>query len=148
MSTMLSGAAVMDAALLLISANETVPQPQTSEHLAAVEIMKLQNIIILQNKVDLIREDTATEHFNGIKRFVRGTVAAEAPVIPISAQLKINVDAVLDVIVNQIPVPPRDFTEDPLMIIIRLSTSTSRRRDRRPEGRRGRWQSAPRPPPR
>ena len=51
MATMLSGAAVMDAALLLIAGNEPCPQPQTSEHLAAVEIMKLQNLIILQNKI-------------------------------------------------------------------------------------------------
>ncbi len=56
MATMLNGAAVMDAALLLIAANETCPQPQTSEHLAAVEIMKLEHLIILQNKVDLIKE--------------------------------------------------------------------------------------------
>ena len=55
MATMLNGAAVMDGALLLIAANETCPQPQTSEHLAAVEIMKLQHLIILQNKIDLIR---------------------------------------------------------------------------------------------
>ena len=51
MATMLNGAAVMDAALLLIAGNEPCPQPQTSEHLAAVEIMKLKNIIILQNKI-------------------------------------------------------------------------------------------------
>lgn len=51
MATMLNGAAVMDAALLLIAGNETCPQPQTAEHLAAVEIMKLQNIIILQVRV-------------------------------------------------------------------------------------------------
>lgn len=48
MATMLNGAAVMDAALLLIAANEPCPQPQTSEHLAAVEIMKLKHMIILQ----------------------------------------------------------------------------------------------------
>jgi translation initiation factor 2 subunit 3 len=48
MATMLNGAAVMDAALLLIAGNEPCPQPQTSEHLAAVEIMQLKNIIILQ----------------------------------------------------------------------------------------------------
>ena len=54
MATMLNGAAVMDAALLLVAGNETCPQPQTSEHLAAIEIMRLQNVIILQNKVDLI----------------------------------------------------------------------------------------------
>ena len=39
MATMLNGAAVMDAATLLVAGNETCPQPQTSEHLAAVEIM-------------------------------------------------------------------------------------------------------------
>ena len=50
----------MDGALLLIAANETCPQPQTSEHLAAVEIMRLQHIIILQNKIDLIRCTTST----------------------------------------------------------------------------------------
>lgn len=63
MSTMLSGAAVMDAALLLIAGNETCPQPQTSEHLAAIEIMKLDKIIILQNKVDLMREEGASAQF-------------------------------------------------------------------------------------
>ena len=55
MATMLNGAAVMDGALLLVAANETCPQPQTSEHLAAIEIMRLQHILILQNKIDLIR---------------------------------------------------------------------------------------------
>lgn len=69
---MLNGAAVMDAALLLIAGNETCPQPQTSEHLAAVEIMKLQNIIILQNKVDLIKEQAAEEHHKSIVSFVKG----------------------------------------------------------------------------
>ena len=62
MATMLNGAAVMDAALLLIAANETCPQPQTSEHLAAVEIMKLEHIRILQNKVNLSEEDQVLEH--------------------------------------------------------------------------------------
>lgn len=119
MSTMLSGAAVMDAALLLIAGNETCPQPQTSEHLAAIEIMKLDKVIILQNKVDLMRQEAAKTHHESIKKFIRGTVASDAPIIPISAQLKLNVDAVLDTIVNTIPVPPRDFTQEPRMIIIR-----------------------------
>ena len=46
MVTMLNGAAVMDAAFLLIAGNETCPQPQTSEHLAAVEIMRLKEILV------------------------------------------------------------------------------------------------------
>lgn len=62
MSTMLSGAAVMDGALLLIASNESCPQPQTSEHLAAIEIMKMNNIVVVQNKVDLLKEDVAAEY--------------------------------------------------------------------------------------
>ena len=72
MATMLNGAAVMDAALLLVAANETCPQPQTSEHLAAVEIMKVENIIILQNKVDFIKEEQALEYHKSIAAFVKG----------------------------------------------------------------------------
>src|SRR5438046_5274960 len=104
MATMLNGAAVMDAALLLIAGNESCPQPQTSEHLAAIEIMKLDKIIILQNKVDLMREDAARQHCDSIMTFIRGTVAGKSPVIPISAQLKFNIDAILDCIVNTIPI--------------------------------------------
>ena len=70
MATMLNGAAVMDAALLLVAGNESCPQPQTSEHLAAVEIMKLQNIIILQNKIDLVKEDAALAQYDQIKQCV------------------------------------------------------------------------------
>lgn len=64
----------MDAALLLIAANESCPQPQTSEHLAAVEIMRLENIIILQNKVDLIREEAALAQHKDIVAFVKGAL--------------------------------------------------------------------------
>lgn len=109
----------MDAALLLIAGNETCPQPQTSEHLAAIEIMKLQHIIILQNKVDLMREEAAASHYESIKKFIRGTVADDSPIIPISAQLKFNIDAINEMLVTKIPVPKRIFTEDPHLIVIR-----------------------------
>ncbi|GAA5878583.1 hypothetical protein JCM8547_005019 [Rhodosporidiobolus lusitaniae] len=119
MATMLNGAAVMDAALLLIAANESCPQPQTSEHLAAIEIMKLKHILVLQNKVDLIRENQADEHYNQITQFVKGTVADGAPIVPISAQLRYNIDALVEYIVTKIPVPVRDFTTAPKLIVIR-----------------------------
>lgn len=119
MATMLNGAAVMDAALLLVAGNETCPQPQTSEHLAAVEIMRLENIIILQNKVDLVKPDAALAQHEQIRRFVAGTVADSAPIIPISAVLKYNVDVVCEYLVHKIPVPLRDFTSVPRLIVIR-----------------------------
>lgn len=119
MATMLNGAAVMDAALLLIAGNESCPQPQTSEHLAAIEIMKLKHILILQNKIDLIKDSQARDQHEQILRFIEGTVAEGAPVIPISAQLKYNIEVVCEYIEKKIPVPLRDFTSEPHLIIIR-----------------------------
>eukprot|EP00602_Paraphysomonas_sp_CaronLab_P010067 CAMPEP_0185037254 /NCGR_PEP_ID=MMETSP1103-20130426/31402_1 /TAXON_ID=36769 /ORGANISM="Paraphysomonas bandaiensis, Strain Caron Lab Isolate" /LENGTH=339 /DNA_ID=CAMNT_0027575151 /DNA_START=258 /DNA_END=1277 /DNA_ORIENTATION=+ len=116
---MLNGAAVMDAALLLIAGNESCPQPQTSEHLAAVEIMKLPHIIILQNKVDLVKQEQAEAQHDQIKKFVAGTVADSAPVIPISAVLRYNIDMVCEYIARYIPVPARNFIGLPRLIVIR-----------------------------
>jgi len=119
MATMLNGAAVMDAALLLIAGNESCPQPQTSEHLAAVEIMKLQHIIILQNKIDLVKESAALDQYKQILKFIKGTVAEGSPIIPISAQLRYNVDVICEYICTKIPIPVRDFVSSPRLIVIR-----------------------------
>ena len=119
MATMLNGAAVMDAALLLVAGNESCPQPQTSEHLAAIEIMKLKHIIILQNKIDIVKESQAKEQYDQILKFVQGTVAEGAPIVPISAQLKYNIEVLCELIVKKIPVPMRDFTSDARLIVIR-----------------------------
>merc|ERR1711988_1700642 len=110
MATMLNGAAVMDGALLLIAGNEVCPQPQTSEHLAAIQIMKLKHIIILQNKIDLINETAAKQQYEEIKNFTRGTIAEKSQIIPISAQLGYNLDVVCEFIVKKIPIPERDLT--------------------------------------
>lgn len=119
MATMLNGAAVMDAALLLIAGNESCPQPQTSEHLAAIEIMKLKHMIILQNKIDLVKETQAKEQHEQILRFVKGTIAEGSPIVPISAQLKYNIEVICEYICKKIPIPIRDFTSQPRLIVIR-----------------------------
>lgn len=119
MATMLNGAAVMDAALLLIAGNESCPQPQTSEHLAAIEIMKLKHMIILQNKIDLVKETQAKEQHEQILRFVKGTIAEGSPIVPVSAQLKYNIEVICEYICKKIPVPVRDFTSLPRLIVIR-----------------------------
>jgi len=119
MATMLNGAAVMDAALLLIAANEPCPQPQTAEHMAAIEIMKLKHVIILQNKIDLVKESTAEEHYRAIQEYIRSTTHAAAPIIPISGQLRYNIDAVCEYLVKKIAIPQRNFTASPRMIVIR-----------------------------
>ena len=121
MATMLTGAAVMDATLLLIAGNISCPQPQTSEHLAAIDIMKLNHIIIVQNKIDLIfkNENAAKVNYDEIKKFIIGTRAENSPIIPISAQLKYNIDALNQYICEYIPAPLRDYSSSPKLIIIR-----------------------------
>ena len=118
MNTMLNGASVMDAALLLIAANCACPQPQTREHLVAVQNMDLKNIIIVQNKIDLIKEEEAKKNYQQIKTFVKGTKATNSPIIPISAQLEYNIDAVIRYLCD-LPIPKRDFISPPKFIIIR-----------------------------
>lgn len=119
MATMLSGAAIMDGCLLIIAANEPCPQPQTKEHLMAVETSGIKNIIIVQNKIDLIDEARAKESYKEIKEFVKGTVAEKAPIIPVSAQHGANIDVLLEAIEEYIPTPKRDLKRDPIMLIAR-----------------------------
>jgi translation initiation factor 2 subunit 3 len=116
---MLSGAAVMDGAVLVIAADEHCPQPQTREHLAALEVVGLDKIIIAQNKIDIVDEKRVLENFEEINKFVKGTIAQEAPIIPISAQHSVNIDVLIKAMQEYIPTPERDPLKPPLMYIVR-----------------------------
>jgi translation initiation factor 2 subunit 3 len=119
MATMLSGAALMDGALLLVAANEKCPQPQTKEHLMALQIAGAKNIVIVQNKIDLVTKERALENYKEIKAFVKGTVAEKAPVIPVSAHHDVNISSLIDAIERTIPTPKHDPKADPVLLVAR-----------------------------
>jgi len=119
MATMLSGAAIMDGALLLVAANEKCPQPQTKEHLMALEILGMKNIIIVQNKIDLVTKEQALENYKQIKQFVKGSIAENAPIIPLSAQHNVNLNLLIEAIEKNFKTPQRDLKIPPLMFIAR-----------------------------
>jgi translation initiation factor 2 subunit 3 len=119
MATVLTGASLMDGALLIIAANEKCPQPQTREHLTALEVVGIKNVIVVQNKIDLVTEEQAMKNYEEIKKFIKGTSIENSPVIPVSAQQRINIDAVLEAIEKLIPTPSRDSSKDPLMLVAR-----------------------------
>lgn len=119
MATMLSGASLMDGACLLISANEKCPQPQTREHLAALDICGIRKIIIIQNKIDTVSRERVIENYQEIKDFIKGTIAENAPIIPISAIYKINIEEVLRKIEEIIPTPEFDESTSPQFHIAR-----------------------------
>ncbi len=119
MATMLSGAAIVDGALLLVAGNEKCPQPQTKEHLMALQITGIKNVIIVQNKIDLVSYDEAMENYSQIKEFLGNTPYKDAPIIPISARANVNIDMLVKAIQQHIPTPKRDVDKDPLMLVAR-----------------------------
>jgi len=119
MTNMLAGAFLMDGALLVIAANETVPKPQTREHLQALQMLGMKRIVIAQNKVDLVSDAEAEKNHEQIEKFVKGTVAEGAPVVPISAQQRLNIDALIEALETVIPTPKRDVGASPLMYVVR-----------------------------
>lgn len=119
MTTVLSGTALMDGAILIISANEECPQPQTQEHLSALNIVGIKNIIIVQNKIDVVTPEQVKKNYSQIQKFIKGTIAENAPIIPISAQQRINIDALVETIETTIPTQKKERSGDPLLLIAR-----------------------------
>ncbi|MHC1603780.1 MAG: translation initiation factor IF-2 subunit gamma [Candidatus Syntropharchaeales archaeon] len=121
MATMLSGAAIMNGAILVIAASEPCPRPQTKEHLMALDIIGVKNIVIVQNKVDLVTRDEAIDHYGQIKKFIKGTVAEDAPIIPVSAQHNANLDVLIQTIEEVIPTPDAEVEEEGVHMFIARS---------------------------
>ncbi len=119
MAIMITGASIMDGAMLMVAANETCPQPQTREHLMALEIAGIKNIVIVQNKIDLVTKERAMESYKEIKDFLEGTIAQNAPVIPVSAHHDVNLDILIEAIEQTIPTPNRQEDERAIMHIAR-----------------------------
>jgi len=119
MATMLCGANIMDGALLLVAANEQCPQPQTREHLMALEMIGIKNVIVVQNKIDLVTSEDALKNYNQIKEFLKNTSYKDAPIIPISAQHNVNINFLIKAIEDEIQTPDRDLTQDPIMFVAR-----------------------------
>ena len=119
MAIMLSGAAIMDGAVLVIAANESCPQPQTREHLTALDLSGIKNIVIVQNKIDLVSEKNAIKNYEQISEFVKGTCAENAPIIPVSSHHDMNIDVLIKAMEEYIPTPERDLEKPPLMYIAR-----------------------------
>ena len=119
MATMLAGATIIDGAVLLVSANEKCPQPQTREHLMALKIIGVENLVVIQNKIDLVSEEEAKENYEQIKHFLELSDFKDTPIIPASAQFGVNISYVIEAIEKYIPTPKRDAKLDPVFLVAR-----------------------------
>ena len=119
MANMLSGAAVMDGAMLVIAANEPVPRPQTKEHTTALELLGVENVVVVQNKIDLVSKKEAYENYEAIREFLSTTSFADAPIIPVSAIQNVNLEYLVEALYKYIPSPERDPNKSLMMYVIR-----------------------------
>ena len=119
MATVLTGASLLDGAILVIAANEKCPQPQTKEHLAVLNISGIKNIIVVQNKIDLVDAAGAKKNYDSIKAFLKGSVAENAPIIPISAQHKANIEVLLKAMQDILITPKHDSKKNSKMLVAR-----------------------------
>jgi translation initiation factor 2 gamma subunit (eIF-2gamma)/translation initiation factor 2 beta subunit (eIF-2beta)/eIF-5 len=118
MSNMISGSAIMDSCVLVIAGNDKIPQPQTYEHLQAVENTNIKEFIILENKLDLINKEDSDRVYNDIELFIKNTKAENARIIPSSIQHNINKEEILKSLVD-LPIPNRNINSPAIMIVIR-----------------------------
>lgn len=119
MTTMLSGAALMQGAILVIAANETCPQPSTAEHLIALTLSGVKHVVVAQNKVDLVPKEKALENYRQIQVFLKSHGFEHAPIIPVAANFNGNIDALIEAIETAIPTPVFDGTKTLKMFIAR-----------------------------
>lgn len=102
-ATMVSGAAVVDGAVLVVDASQPAPQPQTVEHFAVLDIIGVRHMVVAQNKIDLVTREKALENYQQIREFLKGTWAEKAKVVPISALHKANIDVLATYIAKELP---------------------------------------------
>ena len=118
LATMLSGAAIMDAAALIVAANSpNIPQIQTQEHLMAAQLMDLPHVFTIQNKLDIVKEPE--ESLEKIRAFTKGTIAGSNPLIPMSAQLGWGVEYAVHHLAYNMPYPERTYDGPLRMMIVR-----------------------------
>ncbi len=106
-ATMLSGSALMDGVMLVIAADEQCPQPQTKEHLLALKIMGIKNIVVAQNKIDMVDKEAAKANKADIEALL-SKMGITAPIIPIAANSNANIDALIAALQEMVPTPHRD----------------------------------------
>ncbi len=92
---MLAGVGGIDAALLVIAADEGI-MPQTREHLAILDLLQIQAGIVVLTKIDLVDDPGWLDLVEGdIRTVLRGTVLQEAPILRVSSKTKAGLPELL-----------------------------------------------------
>lgn len=88
---MLAGAGGIDLVLLVIAADEGI-MPQSREHLAICNLLKIKSGIIALTKADLVEKDWLGLVTDEVRGFVKGTFLEQAEIVPVSSKTGYNLD--------------------------------------------------------
>ncbi|MBD3210935.1 translation initiation factor IF-2 subunit gamma [Candidatus Micrarchaeota archaeon] len=125
MTTVISATSILDGVIFLIAANEPCPQPQTAEHLLVLDSTGVDKIVVVQTKVDLVSKEQALENQKQIREFLKGTIAENAPIIPVAANYGTNIDVLLGTI-NKVMEPPERDRDAQLRLYVSRSFDINR----------------------
>ena len=84
-NNMLAGVGGIDLALLVVAADESV-MPQTREHLAILDLLRIPRGLVALTKKDLVDDDWLELVTADIEDTLKGTVLEGAQILPVSAQ--------------------------------------------------------------
>jgi selenocysteine-specific elongation factor len=121
---MLAGAAGMELLLLVVDANEGV-MPQTLEHLAILQFLNVRRVVVAAAKIDLVDPGEREAACRRIDEGLQGTIAAGAPVFPISVVTGENVEELKRALHRALAeMPPRNGNAPVYLPIDRVFTLT------------------------
>lgn len=124
--TMIKGSAIIDCAIVVTDVRADKLQIQTMEHLAILEILGVRNVIVVQNKIDLTDVDQVRKNYQMLRRELKGTVADDSPIIPISAQSNIGICNLQEYIYRMVSKAIKNLTIAPNVFTIVRSFDINR----------------------
>ncbi len=102
--TMLSCIKLMDGIILVVSAAESLEKkPQLLQHIMAIKISGIKNVIVLLNKLDLVKKSVALERYNQLCDLLNKYEIKPKIIIPVCMNYGIGVDVLLSSIMKFMP---------------------------------------------
>lgn len=94
--TMMSCIKLMDGIILVVSAGEPIEKkPQLIHHIMAIKMSGIKNIIVLLNKLDLVKKSVAIERYSKLCELLNKYDIIPKVIIPVSMNHNIGVNNVL-----------------------------------------------------
>src|SRR4051794_13245287 len=98
---MLAGVGGIDAALLVIAADEGF-MPQTEEHLAILDLLRVERGVVALSKSDLVDDEWLDYVTEEVRERLSGTLLSSAPIVPVSAATDQGLDRLIDELSSQL----------------------------------------------